>query len=173
MDTGYTLNDFLCFPAGCDIDTLDEELLTPLDRAVEHDLRDIITLLLKAGCRVEKSYGHVYYREHYCNSLLYSLASQGDVENVKLLVQCTDINRTVLKASKIFNVLRKIHSGIDPVLDLLQGAMTQPRSLRNCCRLTIRDTLTQTRYSHRPISLHTMVSRLNLPKALMAYLCCE
>ncbi|WAR04281.1 ANR50-like protein [Mya arenaria] len=72
--------------AGANLNTLNEELMTPLDHAVLYKYSRIISLLLRGGCSVETSNGSEYFPGHYSNSLLFSLWTNGDLDNVQVLI---------------------------------------------------------------------------------------
>ncbi|XP_033746758.1 putative ankyrin repeat protein RF_0580 [Pecten maximus] len=155
--------------AGCDINTQNEELMTPLDQAILYDQRDTISILLKAGCEVKKTNGHVYYEDHYVNSVVHSLWQNGDSNNIKLLQNCgyemkySDMKRLVQWKYQVVQ-------GVEiPDTDkaVIEEILTQPLPLMNCCRISVREALSNVQ---KKCTLEKLSAQLPLPKCLKDFI---
>ncbi|CAH1783648.1 unnamed protein product, partial [Owenia fusiformis] len=167
----------LLIKAGCSLDCVNEELLTPLDYAVTYQQLDIVPLLLIAGCRIDKDSGYNYYKDHYCNHLLYSLLAKGDFDNIKVLLECCYVSYESWIARMIDGVYVGAHGSITPlsqlnsVVNSTKELLQTPKSLRSCCRITVRRTLINYRSKSSPnSSLEKLVDRLPLPRLLQDFI---
>ena len=161
---------FCLFTAGCDLDTLNEELMTPLDHAVCHNQKDMVTLLLKGGCSIDKTMGMVYHPGHYSNTILFSLWANSDIENVKILFNC-GYYVDYWQLDKLTQVAAQLNWD-DSLLEEIVKFICEPLSLGKCCRIAIRRHLLAVRQPHeRTLSLYTMIRNLPLPSKLKDFIC--
>ena len=163
----------LLIQAGCDLDTLNSELLAPLDSALLHKDYNMVALLLRSGCSTRKVRGHVYWHDHYSNSLVHALCNDGTLETMQLYFDCgymvsdSEMSslRTVLQQPS-----SQSHAG--GKLQMLQAVMEfrrKPKSLMWYCRQTVRQCLMETRcLRHTP--MEAMVSSLPVPGKLKGFL---
>lgn len=140
--------------------------MTPLDHAVLYNQCEVIALLLKGGCALDKTTGHVYYPGHYSNSILFSLWSNGDIESVIVLLKAG----YQLKAShltKLFKVAQQLDWD-DSLLRDVECMLREPMSLRDLTRVVVRRQLMGIKYFKRK-SVQVLIEDLPLPGELKQY----
>ena len=107
-------------------------------------MRPIISLLLKAGCLLlEGTQGYIFYAGHYCNSVIYSLIADQDVENIKLLMECG--YRLDHRGLKLM-LARRDYCCAELKRTLIH-IVTVPKSLLSICRIGIRSSLNFARHT--------------------------
>ncbi|XP_052803268.1 ankyrin repeat and SOCS box protein 8-like [Mya arenaria] len=156
----------LLVKAGANLNTLNEELMTPLDHAVLYKYSRIISLLLRGGCSVETSNGSEYFPGHYSNSLLFSLWTNGDLDNVQVLIDAGyKVRRSDL--TKLFAVAKQLNWD-SAMLNCVDEMVSQPLTLKGSCRVAIRRHLMSLRDIKQKQLLH-LVEDLPLPSILKDY----
>lgn len=153
--------------AGCDLDTLNEELMTPLDYSIFYNQSSIISLLLKGGCAIDKSTGLVYYPGHYSNSIMFSLWSNNDLDNVRVLLDA-GYHLPYSKLNNLMQVAKQLDWD-DSMLKTTGAILREPVTLKGSCRISVRRHLIKIKMVKRQ-SLHTMIKKLPIPKLLKDYL---
>ena len=162
------MNDLIVirFVAGADLDSYNEELMTPLDFAVSYNDSAIISLLLKGGSCPDKSMGAVYYPGHFANSILFSLWSNTDTENITVLVDA-GYQLTSTHINTMISVAKKLDWD-DSLLKSVEKMMQEPVSLKNSCRIVIRRHVLKLNYGKRK-PLQLLIPRLPLPTPLQKF----
>lgn len=158
--------DVLFTAAGADLDSLNEELMSPLDLAVLYNQSEIITLLLKGGCALDKTVGQVYYPGHYSNSILFSLWS-GDINSVQVLLNA-GYRVTGSRLKTLFRVARQLNWD-DSMLLSVSNMIQKPMTLKCCSRVAIRRQMMNLKGS-KNLSLQKMISMLPLPGILQNFI---
>lgn len=174
----------LLIQAGCDLDALNSELLAPLDSALLYGDHDMVALLLRSGCCTKKVRGHVYWRDHYANSLIHALCSDSTLENVQLYLSCgydvTDSEMNSLRAALQQQLSLQSHSHSQSQSELhtrekllkLEAVLEfkkKPKSLMWYCRHSVRQRLMETRcFCQTP--METMIASLPVPGQLKEFL---
>lgn len=162
------------FLAGCNLDALNSELMTPLDTALLYNYSEIVTALLKAGCDITKPTGQVFFQDHYSNSVISSLWTNGDLQNIQILRDCgykilysdlTRILQDVFKDSDDHTRSEK-GGGISIISDL----MSKPTSLKNCCRIILRRYLKNLKLIRNKPLKHSIDNLVELPSQLKKYI---
>lgn len=160
--------------ANCDLDVLNSELMTPLDEALLYNYSDIVTALLKAGCNINKPTGQVFFQDHYSNSVISSLWTNGDLHSIQILRDCgykilysdlTRILQDVFKDSDDHTRSEK-GGGISIISDL----MSKPTSLKNLCRITLRRYLKDLKMIKNKPLRHLIDDIVELPLQLKEYI---
>ena len=159
---------YFVISAGCDLDTLNEELMSPLDHAVCHNQKDMVTLLLMGGCAIDKTMGMVYHPGHYCNTIMFSLWANNDIENVKILFNC-GYYVDYWQLDRLTHVAQQLKWD-DSVLKEITKFICEPLTLGGSCRIAIRRHLLHVR-KNREASLYSMIGRLPIPLKLKDFLC--
>ena len=172
----------LLVQAGCDLDARNLELLAPLDSALLHGDHGMVALLLRSGCHTKKVRGHVYWRDHYSNSLIHALCSESTLENVQLYLSCgyevTDSEMNSLRAALQQQLSLPSHSqsqseshARDKLLRLeaVMEFKRKPKSLMWYCRHSVRQRLMETRcFCQTPVE--TMIASRPVPGQLKEFL---
>ena len=149
------------------MDLLNDSYLSPLDQALTQNCPQIVSLLLRAGCEVEKEQGHVYYRGHLSNSALYSLIANQDTANVRLFFACGyHFHRSTLE-----NILssQDFKGEKNELGFLLQKAITVPCTLFSYSRQAVRHAILN-KLPKGQRSLEGQINRLELPTSIKDYL---
>ncbi|PVD25142.1 hypothetical protein C0Q70_15640 [Pomacea canaliculata] len=152
---------------GCDLDMLNNELITPMDQALLYNDHQIVAQLLRAGCCTEKLKGHIYYHEHCSNSFFSALWSSSSVKNMKLFLDCGYF----VSASELKTLKDCCQQQLQEkeALALLTTLTSHPPSLLFACRVSVRRHLMAIRQArHTPMS--TMISSLDIPLLFKDYL---
>ena len=139
---------------------------------------EIIYYLLKCGygCNQHFQTGESfsYYGSHYTNSILFSLILNNDVQNVCLLIKC-GYKKHFNVFNSIINSLPMIeycHQSSCPKFSMkcyLSHAISNPQSLLNSARISVRDTLNLKRVESF-CSLVILIDKLPLPDQLKGFL---
>lgn len=157
---------FDLFAAGADLDTYNEELMTPLDHAVLYNDSSIISLLLKGGSSPYKSMGSVYYPGHYSNSILFSLWSNSDSENISVLAD-VGYQLSGSHVQTMISVAKKLNWD-DTLLKNVEKMVREPMLLKNICRIVVRRQLTSVKcFTSKPLQL--LIPDLPLPTSLQKF----
>ena len=114
--------------------------MSPLDQAILYDQREIIKILLQAGCSLDKAKGHIYYEDHYANSVLTSLWRNGDIHNIHVL-HCCGYTFNTLDVQKLLKLKQHKKSDSEEVNKALVTLINTPLTLQGYSRLTIRKCL--------------------------------
>jgi hypothetical protein len=151
---------------GSDLDSLNEELMSPLDHAVLYNQNKIISLLLKGGVALDKTVGQVYYPGHYSNSILFSLWSNGDIRSVKILLKA-GYQLTGSHLTTLFKVAQQLDWD-DSLLKEAEVMIREPMTLKDYSRIAVRRYLMNIKYVKRK-TVQKMIEELPLPEILRDY----
>ncbi|XP_076469473.1 uncharacterized protein LOC143299865 [Babylonia areolata] len=160
----------LLIEAGCDLDALTDQLMTPMDQALLNRHQDIVALLLCAGCTTEKLQGHVFYRDHTANSFFCSLWESGDLDNMRLFLDCGyRISPPEMCALKKTCRQLSVHQMERDTLEILKDVTERPQKLSTLCRVSVRRMLMKRRCQyHTP--MNAMIGSLPVPAMVKQFL---
>ena len=142
--------------------------MSPLDHAVCHNQKDMVTLLLKGGCAIDKTMGMVYNPNHYCKTIMFSLWANSDINNVKLLFNC-GYYIDYWQLDRLSQVAEQL-GWDDNLLNEITKFIYEPLSLSANCRIAIRRHLLAMR-KPREESIYHMIEKLPIPIKLKDFLC--
>ncbi|KAL3877486.1 hypothetical protein ACJMK2_035186 [Sinanodonta woodiana] len=164
--------------AGCDINLIDVEGLTPVQHATEEHNFHIAKLLLKYNCdlnfhhHIKRLYRCCLKQEdqhpHFCLEPLFLALTHKDVDLIRLFINCyytlptntikmlTDVFRSTPEMSEHFSPQLK-----EEILNALRNATKHTRKLQEICRGAVRQILGQ--------GIHLKVEQLPLAIRLKSY----